>query len=185
MEVVLKPGANGVLGHTPGELCHCQPLHSPLQRQLWCWCSCSQAGPGQMQCLPAHHRAARDSLLNNMLEWSRKCFVTVRWEEITILSTGRAVSVCSVSVQMSPQCWGFGHFVVQWHWHGCSWLCPLSNVHNFQQQHVLLSAIPPSLSSLLAFFCLLRPLLASSISSLVISVNVEMFLPFYRGKIHF
>lgn len=30
VEVVLKPGANGVLGHTPGELCHCQPLHSPL-----------------------------------------------------------------------------------------------------------------------------------------------------------
>lgn len=30
MEVVLKPGANGVFGHTPGELCHCQPLHGPL-----------------------------------------------------------------------------------------------------------------------------------------------------------
>lgn len=86
--------------------------------------------------------AARDSLLNNTLEWNRKCFVTARWEEITIFSIGRAAFVRSVSLPMSPLLRELWPFVVWWHWRGrgrSPRLCrgssshrrPLSSVRNF------------------------------------------------------
>lgn len=55
--------------------------------------------------------AAGDSLLNNPLEWNRKCFVTARWEEISIFSMAEQRSFALCWRERPCCCGDLGSFV--------------------------------------------------------------------------